>query len=550
MSMKSWESRQELEHRVVLLERQGMSRRAIARALQISRNTVRKILAGHAKKRQQGAPALTPAPKRAPPPSKLEPYLEKVQCLLKDYPDITAQRVFEELCLAGFDGGYTIVKELVRKQRPKPSAQVSLPTPDYGPGKMAESDWADYLVPFTAVPARRMQCFGYVLCHSRRKYFEFFSRKDLHGLMDGHQGAFARFGGVSHRCKYDSQKPVVLRWEGRQPIYNLRFIDFATYYEFRPKACRPKKPNDKPTVERSFWELERSFFNGRSFRDEVDLAAQRCWWLDNVCDQRPQKKRQRRTPLELFAEERDHLVPLPQHPYDTARVVYRVCDVEGFVAWDGNRYSVAYEHVTDLLPVRITQGEIIIYGADLECVARHDLRRKGAGEDVADPQHRPRRDRQGPNLDQLRVTYEVLGEEAVRFLVGLEQARPHSTAYHARHILALRQRYATADLVNALRHALDYGAYEHHAIEAILLARAQPRRLDEYVAEATLARLEQVLGESQTEPRALSEYDDLPCWSSGAVSQEPVNEQEGEVTNGDEQAPPCHDETPNKSSPQ
>ena len=29
--------------------------------------------------------------------------------------------------------------------------------------------------------------------------------------------AFARFGGYAASCKYDSQKPVVLRWEGQQP---------------------------------------------------------------------------------------------------------------------------------------------------------------------------------------------------------------------------------------------------------------------------------------------------------------------------------------------
>lgn len=527
-----------------------MSRRAIARTLQVSRNTVRKILVGHAQRRQQGAPALAPAPERAPRPSKLEPYLEQVDDLLREHPDITAQRVFEELSLSGFDGGYTIIKGLVRERRPKPAPQISLPTPDYGPGEMAESDWSEYVVPFTAVGPRKVQCCGYALCHSRRKHFGFFEHKDLHALMEAHQQAFGRFEGVAHRCKYDSQKPVVLRWEGRQPIYNLRFIDFATYYEFRPKACRPGKPNDKPTVERSFWELERSFFNGRSFRDEADLGAQLAWWMDNVCDQRPQKKRQRRTPLELFPEERDHLVSLPSHPYDTARVVYRVCDVEGFVAWEGNRYSVAYDHVTDILPVRITQDEIFIYGANLECVARHELRRKGSGEDVTDPRHRPQRDRQGPNLDQLRVTYETLGQQAMRFLAGLERARPRSAAYHARHILALRQRYDTEDLVAALVHASDFGAYEHHAVETILQARAQPRRLGEYVAETTLARVQKTLQESQTEPRALSEYDELPCWSPATAEAETAHGQTGEQTNGDEKKPHTDEETSHEQAPE
>jgi len=55
------------------------------------------------------------------------------------------------------------------------------------------------------------------------------ARLRVHPLMDGHRDAFARFDGAARRCTYDSQKPVVLRWEGQQPILNLRFVDFATY---------------------------------------------------------------------------------------------------------------------------------------------------------------------------------------------------------------------------------------------------------------------------------------------------------------------------------
>jgi len=32
---------------------------------------------------------------------------------------------------------------------------------------------------------------------------------------------------------------------------------------------------------------------------------------------------------------------LPAHPYDTARVFYRVASIDGFVSFDGNRYYVA-----------------------------------------------------------------------------------------------------------------------------------------------------------------------------------------------------------------
>jgi hypothetical protein len=120
-----------------------------------------------------------------------------------------------------------------------------------------------------------VHAFSYVLVHSTRKYFDLYESNDLHALMDGHERAFTRFDACAAQCKYDSQKPVVLRWEGSQPIYNPRFLAFSSHYEFRPLAVRRNHPNDKPRTERSFWEVERSFLNGRDFRDLDDISHQR-----------------------------------------------------------------------------------------------------------------------------------------------------------------------------------------------------------------------------------------------------------------------------------
>ena len=499
-------------HNVVLLAREGMSRRAISRSQHLSRNTVRKILAAHGEARTKAHSMLEakPALKRA---SKLDEYRGRIDGLLTTFPDITAQRVFEELRAAGFLGGYTGVKTLVRAVRPKPVVTPSMETTVYGPGEMAENDWSPYRIAFTHAPARILQGFSYALVNSHRKHYSFHDRADLHALMDGHVKAFTALDGLARQCKYDSQKPVVLRWEGNQPIYNPRFIAFATYYEFLPLAVRRGHPNDKPRVERSFWELEQSFFNGRNFRDEVDLNAQLAWWMANVCDKRKQRRSGQRMAIELFEAERPALTPLPSHPYDTARVLYRLCDLEGYVAWDGNWYSLPYEHITDILPVRVTAAELFVYAADLKCIAKHELRRKGAGEKATLPEHRPVRLERGADLEQLRRAFEGLGAAAAHFLAAMEKALPAKQAgYHARRILALRERYDTVDLLPALAHAEAFGAFEQFAVGRILLARAKPRRLDEYVAEATARKLERLIANSSTEPRDLAEYDELPCW--------------------------------------
>jgi transposase len=511
-----WTTREELTHQTVTLCRQGMTRRAIARALGISRNTVRKLLVAHARARSGPHDALAAPPARAPRDSKLTPFAERIAALLARYPEITAQRVFEELRGTGFGGGYTAVKTHLRKVRPKQRPEASKPTPVYAAGEMAESDWSPHTIDFTNGTRMAVQVFAYVLTFSTRKSFRLYERSDFFALTDGHVATFERFGGAARVCKYDCQKAVVLGWEGQQPLYNPRFLAFATYYEFRPQACRPRHPNDKPRVERSFWEFEKSFLNGRHFHDLDDMRAQLAEWERTTCDPRPHKKL-KRPRLEVFAEEAATLVPLPRHAYDTARVVYRVCSIDGFIAWDGNKYAVPYDHVTDILPVRVTQHELFVYAADLRCVARHELAPRSAGKDV-DPQGiHPPWNRRGADLDQLRQAFDDMGEDAAAFFAGLATATARFAGHHARQLLLLRARYATNDLCAALRHARSYGAFDHHAVARILAARAAPRTLAEYVAEDTARRLDG----PDTRPRDLDEYDRLPLASSRRTKEAP-----------------------------
>lgn len=496
-----------LVHRIVTLDQQGLSQRAITRTVGISRNTVKVILAAHRVERDTPHQALPRRSARAPRSTKLEAFQTRIAELLEKYPGITAQRVFEILRDEGYGGKYGIIKKHVRSVRPPPKPTPSLATPEFGPGEMAECDWSPYEFTFTAAPPLTLQAFGYVLVFSRRKFYRLFPSNDLHALMDGHVAAFERFQGAAHQCKYDSQKPVVLRWEGAQPIYNPRFIAFATHYEFRPVAVRGN-PNAKPRVERSFWEFETSFLNGRSFRDPDDLQTQLSDWLDRIVDHRPKKIG---TPLERFADEQPRLLPLPRHPYDTARVVYRLCSIDGFVDWNGNRYAIPYDHVTDILPLRITQNELFAYAADLTCIARHELAPRGRGLklDPSGYHPAPRRKSAPFDAERLAQTFAALGAGGQRFFQLMCTLPPRRWTFQARRILGLRARYDSTDLDAALAHAAHYGAFDCDAIERILSVRARPRSLDEFVAEHTRQRLAQSV-EDGSDPQDLHIYDDLP----------------------------------------
>jgi len=202
---------------------------------------------------------------------------------------------------------------------------------------------------------------------------------------------FEYFGGVPHEILYDNQKTVVVRREAGRPIYNPRFLAFATHYRFIPRALPPRRPEWKGKVERPFQYVEGNCLNARRFRDLSHLREHAQWWMTQVSDSHVHQTTGE-SPIERFDKERNELTPLPVGPYDTAEVGYRVVTEDGFVHWDGTRYSVPYEHILDMVVVRDTGEEICIHGGDLKIVAQHAKTSSGAGpvpKAIEDPRHHP-----------------------------------------------------------------------------------------------------------------------------------------------------------------
>jgi transposase len=109
----------ELVSKIVALFHGGASVRRIALSLGVSRRTVKKALGQVEQARGDGPQptATRPATTRG---SKLDAFEPAIADLLARYPEITAQRVHEELSRLGYTGGYTILSERVRRLRPQP----------------------------------------------------------------------------------------------------------------------------------------------------------------------------------------------------------------------------------------------------------------------------------------------------------------------------------------------------------------------------------------------------------------------------------------------
>jgi transposase len=496
--MKFLHNRQELEQALILMHHEGGSIRELGRQFHLGRNTVRRILRAHTQRRDCGHEVL---PKRLRRVSKLDVFDGEIKKLLEKYPNIRGLRVYEELKDMGYPGGISILRERLRKLRaPEREPVIRFETE---PGQQGQMDWSPYTIPFTRTGKSQVQCFSYILGFSRRQYIDFAIRHDFYSLIRRHQDAFQHFGGVPRECLYDNEKTVVLRWECGRPVFNPAFTVFITHYQCKPIACRQGRPKTKGKVEAPFQYVEGNLLNGRDFQDLEDLRGRARWWLKEKSDLHIHDTT-RHAPLELFSQEM--LQPLPLHPYDSSEVALRVCNPDGFIEFETNLYSAPSGNIADLLSLKATEHEILIYNPEIELIARHERYPAGLGKKVENPDHfKTKKIRYG--LEPVREAFLELGEMAEAFLKGLTQRHPRNCGFQARYILRMKEHYQSDDIHRAIEHAIRYQAFEARAIERILRAKATPRTLESVRNERARQELQQALPKITQRP--LDQYSDL-----------------------------------------
>ncbi len=492
-----------LRHEIVQRRQTGMSMRAIADELGISRGAVARALA-RVQARRDGQ--TTPLPKASKRGSKIDPFEPILKELLGKYPHLTVERALQELQARGFTGKYTVVRERVRRLRPA-AAPAPVPRFETGPGLQAQMDFGVYDIDFTREGRRRVYLFSYLLGYSRRQYLRFVESMDLPTTLREHVHAFHHLGGMARVCLYDNFKAVVLRHDAEGAFYNPKFLAFATHYGFRPQACRVRRPQTKGKVERHFAYAESSLLNGRTFDTLEHLNEMTAWWLQSVADVRVLRDF-KESPLDRHQRERPHLLTLPTCDFDTTLVVYRHVNVEGYVTHRLNSYSVPWSYIGQVLPVRITESEVIIYSIRLEEVARHPLvASTQTGMRQTCKSHHPADD-PGQRELLLRQRFSELGPLAVQFLDGL-LAKQIQGKLQAQQLLALVAHYRRDDVRAAFERAVHFGAFSLAAVRRILAATAKPKPLLDELADLHRDSLDPILREDPIGPRPASDYQHL-----------------------------------------
>ena len=532
-------SEEELRNEVVHRHHRRESERRIAKQLGVSRWMVTKILRRQRENRGVGEQNETllqeanpsgsipsePIPQSLGRPihkrsSKLDAFEPQLQQLMDRYPRITVIRLQEELQSSGYAGGYSILAQRVRQLRARPAKPLTVRF-ETGPGAQAQMDWSTYEIEFTQEGRRKVQLFSYVLGYSRRQYIHFTERQDFETTVRQHIEAFKHLGGVAATCLYDNMKVVVTRWEDDQPIYNTRFLAFATHYAYRPWACQIRRPQTKGKVERQFYYIETNLLNGRQFRSLQHLNESARWWLAEVADKRIHGTT-KKTPLELHAQELPHLLALPALQFDTAQVVYRIVDTDGTIQFASNRYSVPWQLVAELLPVRILEEELVVYNKSLLEIARHALFVGQTGQRRIATEHLPPKDHE-VQMNALRERFTALGEVAIQFLDGLLTKTRYSK-HHAQKVLTLLNVYPKSDVLAAMQRAVTYRAFGYESLERILAHQGTPKPSWQQLSDSEQEAIARLTDSKPIPPRHSQEYQDLLYGMREALPEPPSPE--------------------------
>lgn len=453
----------------------GMSVREAVRQFGLHRRTIRKMLEF----------SIPPGYQRSKPVRRprLEGFTGFIDAILLDdktnpkKQHHTAKRIFERLREEhGFCGGYTIVKDYVREMTLR-SQEMFVPLV-HPPGH-AQNDYGEAVVVIAGVK-QKTHFWAVDLPHSDAGFVKAYPTECSESFCDGHNAAFAFFGGVAQSSLYDNLRLAVAQIVGGgKRIPSRVFSELQSHYLFASRFGRPAKGNDKGKVEGLVGYVRRNFMVPiPHFPSYAAFNA----YLEERCRQRLTEKLRGHTETigERLQRDQAAFLPLPATPYDACvKIPTRVSSLS-LVRHKTNDYSVptTYGHREVLVKAYVDRVEI---HCGTEKIAEH-VRSYEKNDFVFDPLHYLALIEQKVNaLDQARPLQGWLLPEVFGTLRRLLEARMGTKGKREYvQVLRLLEAFTTSEVEAAIRQALEMRAIGFDAVKHLLLCRIEkkPPRLN------------------------------------------------------------------------
>jgi hypothetical protein len=208
-------------------------------------------------------------------------------------------------------------------------------------------------------------------------------------LLRMHEEAFRQLGGVPEEILYDRMKTVWLGADERgEIIWNPVFVDFARYWGFKPRLCRPYRAQTKGKIEAGVKYVRRNFLCGLQGREPgslIDFNTQLRVWVWEVANQRIHGTTHEAVSARWNAEQLT-LQPIENRPaYAYLDEELRKVARDAYVCWEGSRYSVPWQYAGKEVWVREEDAGVEVhFSGDRVAVHERAPRRHAV---ITNPEH-------------------------------------------------------------------------------------------------------------------------------------------------------------------
>lgn len=349
---------------------QGMSKRAIAKSMLVSRDAVTDYVT-----RALAAGITSPIPpelddaylERLLFPAELvrqqrrpEPSWETVHQELKAK-GATLQTLHQEYLEIHPDGmGYSHYCSLYRQWQRTLKRYMRQPHP------AGERTFVDYAGPTIAIhdmqtdEVRKAQIFVGILGASNYTYAEAHWSQKLPNWIAAHVRMFEFFGGTPQIVVCDNLKSAVTKASRTEPVIHSAYQHLASHYNTVILPARPRQPKDKAKVENAVLIVERWILfrlRKRIFTSLADANDAIAALLQDLNDRPFQKlagcRRSHFEAIDLPA-----LQPLPAHAFEYTEFRRVRIGMDGLFEVDGTPYNTPFMLSGKVVDLRITPGTV------------------------------------------------------------------------------------------------------------------------------------------------------------------------------------------------
>jgi transposase len=221
----------------------------------------------------------------------------------------------------------------------------------------AEEKWSELIVSFPFSNAGFAQ-----ICQNETK----------ESLCEALQRIFEFIGGVPIRILFDNMSSAVVHVEehGKRQLTEM-FMRFVMHHRFKAEFCNPDSGHEKGNVENKVGYIRRNYLLPPPVIDDLEVfnseLLEKC-----MADLEREHYVKKQSIRELFAAEREGLIPLPQERFRVFTLETVKTDKYSFIHFDNNRYSTDPQYVECEMWLEVGTSKLRVLNKKYEQVAVHD----------------------------------------------------------------------------------------------------------------------------------------------------------------------------------